>query len=100
MISTDASSLSVAMITDLAFFTSASISTARRVALPSMATRPLAPACRSAASRFSTMTMRDFSYPVSSSAVTAAVPLVPYPQMMVWSFKFRLHRFTRSVLRY
>ena len=77
VISTDASSLSVAMITALQFLTSASLSTAERVAFPSITASPLAAAPRTAASRFSTMTMRDLSYPVSSNAATAARPLVP-----------------------
>ena len=61
VISTDASSLSVAMMTDLAFLTSASSSTAERVALPSIATRPLAAAWRRASSRLSTTTIVDLS---------------------------------------
>ena len=75
--STDASSLSVAMMTDFAVRTCACSSTDDRVAEPSIVTSPLEVACRSAGPLRSTTTILDLSVPFSSRAETALRPLVP-----------------------
>jgi hypothetical protein len=64
--STDTSTVSVAMMTELAFLTAAFNRTPDQVADPSTATSPSRVACRSTAARFSTTTMRDLSWPFSN----------------------------------
>ena len=66
---------------------------------PAIAARPSALARSRAAGLGSMTTIRSGSMPLPSSVLTAARPLVPYPQTIVWSCKFLLHLATRIAWR-
>ena len=75
------SSRFAATITDDAFATRASCSTAVLVAEPCTTASPRAVASRTAVASGSTTTIWFSSMPSATSASTALRPFVPYPQM-------------------